>query len=183
MNLSKYILATLLLLMAVEFNAQVLTGFSTKWSDEFTEWDLYTDDEEVVGEVNMTWQFQMDWTKWNFQLEDVRGQIVKPWANDKSNWEVRTFGDIITCRTAWKDDLSEWKITDNDITLVLRTKFSNDPNEWVLRDQNHGFFAIYTTYENDPRDWVILDELDEEVSLSMKMALVFLAIYHSLPID
>ena len=167
----------------LQANAQSLSGFSTKWNDEFTEWDIFVNDEESFGEVKMTWQLQDDWTKWNFQFGDTHGKIIQPWQGDKSIWEVRSFGDIVTCRTAWKDDFTEWRITDNKITLILRTRFGDDPNEWVLRDEKHGLFAIYTTFEHDPRDWTIIDELDEEISLSMKMALVFMAVFHSLPIE
>jgi len=38
---------------------------------------------------------------------------------------------------------------------------------------------VHTTFVNDPRDWTIIDELDDNIPLAMKMAMTFLAIYHS----
>ena len=179
MPLLKYLLLFILSCQIQSALSQTLTAFNARWDDEFTEWDIYTDDEDEQGEFKMTWQLKNDWTKWNFTFGDVFGKAVMPYQNDKSVWEFRSFGEVVTCRTAWRGDFSEWKITNNDITLVLKTRLANDPNEWILGNDDHGIFAIYTAYEQDPRDWEIVDKLNEEVSLTMKMALVFIAVYNS----
>ena len=173
-----------LFLFANTLSAQVIEGIGTVWNDSYTEWEIFSEEEGVVGEVRMKWPTQLNYREWDFTLGDeLRGTIKRPWENDKSQWEIRSFGEIITCRTAWQNDLTEWKITDNDITLHLRTRFTNNYNEWELRNDNHGFFAIYTTWENDAREWTIIDELDEDISDTMKMALIFMVVYHSLPLN
>ena len=40
---------------------------------------------------------------------------------------------------------------------------------------------MQTEWENDPRDWNIYDELDERVSLEMKLAMTFITIINSAP--
>lgn len=171
-----------LLFLSGSLHAQTIEGIGTKWIDEYTEWELFSEDDGVFGEIKMTWLAQLNWREWNYTIGEDRGTIKRPWADDKSQWEVRSFGDVITCRTAWNNDLTEWKITNNEITLHLRTRYRNNYNEWELRDDNHGFFAIYTTWENDAREWTIIDELDDDISITMKMALIFMAVYHSLPL-
>lgn len=166
----------------LRLDAQVVTGLSAYWDDSFLEWIIYTDDEHVEGTLQPRWLHREDWTEWEWELGDEQVSIRQTWDNDPTQWQVRGYnGDIVTCRAAWKNDLSEWKITNNSTTLTLRPRWANNPNEWVVRERSYGEFAIYTDFENDPRDWIVYDNLDERITANMRIALLFLAIYHSIP--
>jgi hypothetical protein len=187
-----------ILMAASGLSAQVLSSAASRWSDSFVEWDILTfapqdtvksnqadaEPEEVrSGELKLRWlPLKEDWSDWEYELQEERGTIKLKWKEDPGQWELRSFnGNIITMRTAWPKDLTEWRITDNSITLVLKTRYTNQLDDWSLRDQTHGSFRIYTQQRMDPRDWIIDDRLDASVSGSMKMALLFLAVYHGSP--
>lgn len=168
--------------ISFQAQAQLLTGISTYWDDSFAEWLIYTEDEDEEGTLQPRWINRGDWTEWEWELGDESVMIKQSFRNDPSQWEIRGYnGDIVTCRTAWKNDVSEWKITNNSVTIVFKTRYANNPNEWQVREQYYGQFAVYTNQENDPRDWIIVDELDENITPNMKIAMVFIAIYNSIP--
>lgn len=56
----KFRLFFFFLISSFTINAQYITGIATKWSDEFTEWIIYTDDDDIEGEITMRWQMQRD---------------------------------------------------------------------------------------------------------------------------
>lgn len=188
----------LVFLFALGFTAvmaQTLDAVNARWDDEFTEWDIYTMEgdqtvverggEEIIeveasGQLVMRWQADLNWTEWDFMIDDVIGSVKQTWKDDPTQWELRIGSEVITCRAAWRDDLSEWRITNNRKTLVWRSKYRRNFSEWELRDDRYGEFYVYATYVNDPRDWSIDDQLDESIPFSMKMAMTFLAIYHSI---
>lgn len=173
------------LLLSTGLSAQLFTGVGTKWSDDFIEWNLYTDlDEEAeTGEILMRWQMQRDWTEWDFNVDETRGTIRQKWKGDPSQWEINGPNEIITARMLWKGDIREWRVTNNSITLTLKSRWGNNLNEWQLKGDRYGTFHLVTRWENDPREWEIFDDLDEKISPTMKIALVFLATYHSSPKD
>lgn len=177
--------------------AQALSGISTRWSDSFVEWELFVladttqteeddaeaPDEEVFGELKLRWlNLRDDWSEWDYTLGDQRGTIKLKWKDDPNQWELRTYdGAVVTMRTAWNGDLSEWRITDNKMSLNLRCRWSNQLDEWLVQDSNRGSFYLYTMRRGDPRDWAIEDHLDESISLPVKMAMVFLTVFHASP--
>ena len=73
------------------------------------------------------------------------------------------------------------KLADSRPKVVLDAMFPKAFGQWVVDDRSRGQFRLYTVHRNDPRDWSIEDGLTEEVSQTMKMALIFLAIYHASP--
>lgn len=179
-------------------SAQTLSGVSTRWSDSFVEWELFatlTDtvqaededselpDEELYGEMKLRWlDLRDDWSEWDYNLGDERGTIKMKWKNDPTQWELRGFdGAVITMRAAWNNDFTEWRVTDNSISLTLRSRWTNQLDEWQVEDANRGTFYVYTVYRGDPRDWAIEDNLDASVPQPMKLALIFLAVFHSTP--
>ena len=165
-------------------SAQWLTGLTTKWSDSFVEWALFAetdDEEEIEGELQLRWLSQNDWTEWTYEIGDETGTIKQTFKNRTGQWDIRGFGETITARTCWNNDFSEWRVTDNTTAFIFKSRWRNNINEWYLNGETHGNFAIRTASDNDPRDWQIYDDLDEEISLPMKMAMVFIAIYHSSP--
>ena len=190
----KYLFVFCLFLFQGGLIAQSLLGISTRWSDEFTEWDVYTTlgdqnvyyegEEEFIevepsGELLMRWQANLNWAEWDFTVDDVKGSIRQLWKDDPTQWELRIGTEVVTCRAAWRDDLSEWRITNNSKTLVWKSKYRQSLVEWELRGGNYGEYYVYETFQNDPRDWVIVDELDDSIPFSMKMAMAFISIYHN----
>jgi len=195
MKLYKYFLAIFFAISAIASQAQTLDAVISRWDDEFTEWDIYTlegdqnvvvrDGEEIIeiepsGQLIMRWQADLNWAEWDFTIDEIIGSMKQSWKDDPTQWELRIGNEVVTCRAAWRDDLSEWRITNNQRTVVWRSKYRRNLNEWELRGDNYGEFYVHTSYVNDPRDWTIIDELDESIPFSMKMAMTFLAIYHSL---
>lgn len=175
------ILSLLGLLLTVNLSAQILVGLSAKWSDDFSEWIILTDDEDIEGELNMTWQLQNDWSSFDYRIEEASGNIKMKWRENPNEWEVRGDNEIVTARTRWKDDPREWRITDNDQTIYLRSKWGNNANTWLITDDKYGYFEMYMYYKGDFREWVIIDELGGEISLPMKMTMVFLVMNNSTP--
>lgn len=178
--------------------AQTLSGISSRWSDSFVEWELFVAvpdsvtaeeedseglDEELYGDLKLRWlNLRDDWREWDFTLGELRGTIRMKWKDDPTQWELRTYeGDIITMRTAWSNDFSEWRVTDNAFALTLQSRWSGQLDEWLVQDSARGSFYLYTLQEGDPRDWAIEDNLDASVSPAMKMALIFLTVFHSSP--
>lgn len=182
----------------VSGSTQTLSSISARWSDSFVEWELYVaapsaepaeeddgeaPDEELYGELKLRWlNLRENWTDWEFNLGDERGTIRMKWKDDPSQWELRTYsGAVVTMRASWNNDPTEWRVTDNNFSLTLRSRWSNQFDEWLVQDNNRGTFYLYTMTEGDPRDWAIDDRLDASVSQPMKMALIFLTIFHSTP--
>ncbi len=129
----------------------------------------------------MTWQNQNDWSQWEYSLGDFNGTIKMTFTNQPGQWDIRGGGTVITAKAKWANDWREWRITDNSTTLTFKTKWGNSFDKWVLRDTDHGSFEVSTLWNGDPREWEIIDELDEDISLPMKMAMLFVVIYHSSP--
>ncbi len=161
--------------------AQWITGMRTYYSDDFREWIIYTDDEEVEGELAMRWKYQNDWSEWDYNIGDLSGTIRATFRNDPGQFEIRGDGNTVTARRLFSTDFREWRITDNNTSFIFKAKWGNSLNEWTTRDDKNGTFEMSTEWENDPRDWIIEDDMDEEVSLQAKVAMVFIAMYHSSP--
>lgn len=178
-----------------QLHAQTISTVSTRWNDSFVEWDVYASEgqdeaestdppEEVLyGELKLRWlNVRDDFSEWTYELNGERGTIKQKWKNDPTQWELRTYtGDVVTMRASWSNDFSEWRLTNNSFSLTLGSRWKNRLDEWLTDDPNRGKFYIYTLREQDPRDWAVEDNLSEEVNEPMKMALIFLAIYHSTP--
>lgn len=175
---------------------QVFSSIGSRWSDSFVEWDLLaisgdTTDldegeappEETVGELKLRWlNVRDDWSEWDFEVFGQRGTIRQKWKDDFTNWELRTYdGAVVTMRAAWSNDLNEWRITDNDFSLTLKSRWTNQLDEWLVQDGSRGRFYMYTLRQRDSRDWAIEDNLHASVSLPMRMALIFISVFHGSP--
>jgi hypothetical protein len=176
--------------------AQDLSGIRTRWGNSFVEWDLMAFDashgdlaegalppEVFVGELKLRWlNVRDDFSEWVFDLDGVRGTIRMPWKNDPTQWELRTYDNqVITMRASWKGDPTEWRVTNNKIALQLGSRWKNQLDEWLVDDPVYGRLYLYTLNELDPRHWAIEDGLSGDVSTAMKMALIFITVYHSSP--
>jgi hypothetical protein len=174
--------ALFMLLLAQTLSAQVLTGINTRYNDAFVDWEIYVDSlDDAAGNLTMTWQNPDDWTQWSYRMGDVSGNIKTKWQKDISLWEIRGGNKTVSAQMMWSNDPREWRITNNDFSLELKTRFKQNFDEWVIEDSKHGYFRVLTRYQNDPRDWIIEDELDPSVSLPMKMTILFLVLFNSVP--
>lgn len=158
-----------------------MIGISAKFNNAFVEWDIYTDNDNLDGYFTMIWQNPDDWSQWNYRIGDKTGTIKTKWNKDFSQWEIRGDNKIVTAQMIWNNDPRQWRITDNTISLELKTRWGNQLNEWLVEDNARGQFYMSTSIPNDPRDWDIEDELSEDVSLTMKMAIVFLSMFNTVP--
>lgn len=196
----RYVIALSCFLFAGTAAAQTISSVSSRWNDSFVEWEIYAvmpqdttesapeDDaeaptEEYFGDLKLRWiNLRDDWTEWDYEVGDERGTIRQKWKDDSSQWELRSYnGNIVSMRTAWPNDFNEWRVTDNSISLNLKSRWTNQFDEWLVDDLTRGKFYMYTLIERDPRDWAIEDSLDDSVSQSMKMALIFLTVFMGSP--
>ncbi|MBL7816632.1 MAG: hypothetical protein JNL70_16545 [Saprospiraceae bacterium] len=178
----RHILLCLLLSANLPLSAQVLTGFSARYNNSFVDWDIYVDSlDNSAGNLTMTWQNPDDWTQWSYRMGDISGNIKTKWQKDLTQWETRGSNKTISAQMMWSNDPREWRVTDNKFSLEIKCRFGNNWNEWIVDDSKRGFFRVITRYENDPRDWLIEDELDPSVSFPMKMTLLYLVMFNSVP--
>jgi len=161
--------------------AQKITGISTTYSDSFREWIIPTEDPDITGELRMRWTFQNDWTEWDLRVGELAATIVQKWKEDPSLWEVRCDGIIVTAKTTWRGDFHQWKLSDGKNRFNWGSRYGNNLEEWTTDNPDDSFFQLYTYREGDPRDWVVIDQLPEDVSTAMKIAMIFLAIHFSAP--
>ena len=171
------------LAVTVNLHGQFLTGIGTKWSDAFSEWVVFLDveGEEVEGELRMRWPSRNDWTEWDYRLGEQIGTIKLKWKNNLNEWELRGDNEIVSARTVWNNNFREWRISNNTNQLTLKSRYGNVIDEWEIRRSDHGYFKVFTNWESDPREWIIVDELDEKISLPMRMLMTFIVIYQSSP--
>ena len=180
-KIKKLLVIPILFLAYIQLSGQILTGLSAKWNDDFSEWLIFTDYEDVEGELNMTWRMQNDWSSFDYRIEEASGNIKMKWRDNPSEWETRGDNEIITARMRWKNDPREWRITDNDMTFILKSKWGNNPNTWLITNKEYGYFEMYMYRRDDFREWIIIDELGDDVSLAMKMTMVFLVMNNTTP--
>ena len=163
-------------------NAQELIGFSVEYGDTFIEWEVIPSDEDIdLGELNLSWPYKSDWNDWEYQIDGRVGNIRQKWINRPDEWELIDGDYIVSIKNQWRGNLTIWKIKCDDFTLRFESKYHNLADEWTLVSDKYGAFDIYTEYEGDPRDWIIEDNLDENVPLALKMAMVFISIHYSVP--
>lgn len=176
----KRLFVYLFLGMALQSQAQILTGISTKWSDTFGEWTLYTDNQELEGELHLRWLTSNDRTEWTYRLGDEIGTIRMKWKDNLNEWEVRSGNEVVTMRTALNNNFREWRITGSK-NFTWKARYGNSWDEWEIANSNLGNFTLLTAWEGNPGDWIIEDDLDENINLTTKMAMVFLVVFNSSP--
>jgi hypothetical protein len=167
-------------LIAGNTGAQVLTGIATQWNDSFREWEIYSEEEDINGDLTLRWRTGDDWTEWQYQFGDHYGTIKQKWSNDPSQWEIRGDNQLVTMRAIWKGDFRHWRISGPDSQFDFECNYGNTWDEWKLK-HSEDYFIIYTNWTGDPREWIIEEDLDDSYSFTEKMAMAFLAIYHSSP--
>ena len=162
-------------------NAQYLVRITCKGWDDFSEWSIFAEEENDEGELKLRRPMVGDWTAWSYRLGELTGQIELLQKNDLNAWKVRAGNQVVVARTKFKDDFFEWRLSDNQFTFSLKAANKNVPSKWVMSDPKWGSLIIYPAHGSDPRDWLIVDDLEASVPLSLKMAAVFLSIFHAAP--
>lgn len=158
-----------------------MTALSTRYADSFKEWHIVTEDEEVAGDMRMRWSFRDDWSEWDVQLRQMNASIRQKWKDDPNLWEIRCAGITVNARTAWPGEFGRWKLSDGRNQFNWQASRAVPPAEWTLDNPPSGGFQLYPYWEGDPREWVVRDELPDEVSLAMRVAMMFLAVHFSSP--
>jgi hypothetical protein len=162
-------------------SAQDILGLGTKYSDSFREWEIQTAEEHRYGTLELRWPLSDDWTQWEFRLGDTTAYIRQKWSNDPNLWEIKCLGTTVTARTIWNDDFRQWRLSDGTHRIRWQSRYSNIRDEWIIREEDNGSFVVSTYWEGDPRDWVVTDELNADVSYAMRVALIFIAVFNSVP--
>lgn len=179
--MKKFLLLLSFYFVGIPLQAQAIIGIESKWIDSFVEWSFFTEEEDQVGYLQLRWIQQEDWSEWEYRIDERFGQIKQKWKGNLNEWELRGNNQIITMRTLWQNDFREWRITNNKESITFKSKYGNQLDEWEVRNDNHGYFAVYTEYEGRPNSWLFVDEMDEEISFEMKLAMVFISIFHGTP--
>lgn len=161
--------------------AQPLTAVATRFNNSFQEWTIDREGESYAGELRRRWQTTDDWTAWDYRIGEHTGQIRLKWNGNPNEWEIRGDNEIVTARTVWNNDFRNWRITDGRKTITVRTRYNNLQEDWETDERSDGYFRMYTAYQGDPREWGIVDELPPETPIPLKMALVFIVLFHSTP--
>ncbi len=161
--------------------AQSIIGIGTRYDNSFREWIVTTDDEDIRGEIRMRWSFRDDWTVWDVRIGDLSATIEQKWKDDPNLWEIRCDGVTVNARTAWPGEFHRWKLHDGRHMYNWLSLNPNTRDEWVTERPRQEFFQAYMYWEGDPREWVIVDQLPEEVSMAMRLSMIFLAIHFSSP--
>lgn len=180
-----------LMLWVTALHAQTLTGISSTYNDDLTEWELFHEvalepdsvdteyEEELIGRLSPLWPMRKDLRDWRYEIDGNQGTIRQKWSTDKTHWELSDDESRITMQPTFPGDVSNWRLTDNNISLTLRCRYGNVADEWLVDDSKYGTFYMYTLHEGDPRDWVIKNKLNEDVPQGMQMALAFIVLYFS----
>ena len=161
--------------------AQTIIGLGTRYNDSYREWTITTDDEDLVGELRMRWTMRDDWTEWDVRIGDINATIEQKWKDDPNLWEIRCGDVIVNVRSTWPGVFNRWKLNDGKNQFSFGTKYDNIRDEWLIESGGEPLFKVHTYWSGDPRDWVVDDTLPKDVSMAMKLAMIFLAIHFSTP--
>ena len=161
--------------------SQAIIGLGTRYNDSYREWTIVTDDEEIVGEMHMRWAFRNDWTEWDLRIGDITATLQQKWKEDPNLWEIQCGDVIVNARTTWPGVFNRWKLNDGKHQFNWGTKYDNMRDEWLIDVRSEDLFKVHTYWTSDTRDWVVEDNLPEDVSMAMKLAMIFLAIHFSTP--
>ena len=174
-------ITSLLTIGIITVQAQNIIGVGTRYNDSFREWEVHTPDEFHTGTLQLRWTIREDWTEWDFRLGDTTAQIRLKWSDDPNLWEIKCLGTTVTARTTWNNDFRQWKLSDGTHRINWQSRYGNIRDEWIMRESDCGDLTVYTYWEGDPREWVVIDELNPDVSYAMRLALIFIAIFNSVP--
>jgi len=159
-----------------------IVGMETSWANEFNEWNIYAldaDGESVEGLLRMRWAMNDDWSEWDYRIGEDFGQIKVKWKGNYNQWELRGGNEIIDIQTIYKNDATQWRLRSGSKIIRLNLNKRDVPFDWRVDSKEIGFYEVYTEWERDPNAWVIVDELAEDVSIHIKMAIIFFSMFSS----
>ena len=172
----------LILLNLSLFGQSYFTEIQSRWSDRFDQWELsgmYFEEPFTIS-IDLTWPLQNNWEEWRISGLDLDGYIRSKWRGDPSMWEVRFDDRIVTIQLRSGIGNPEWEIREDGDRQVIRPRSAGNGNEWYIPRRRNDWL-MYTEYVDDPRVWLIEDYLDEEHSITFRIALVFIALWQSIP--
>ena len=169
------------ILISNNAKSQSVIGVETRYNDTFREWLFTSEDDEVIGEIRMRWSMNNDWTEWDINLEGVSATVKQKWKDDPQLWEIQCGDDIVNARTAWPGEFLKWKLSDSKNQFTWGTKYTNNRDEWIMDGRQEDLFKVATNWDGDPREWTVVDNLPDDVSMAMRIGLIFLAIHFSTP--
>lgn len=159
--------------------AQDIIGIGTRYNDSFRDWIITTSDEDIEGEMRMRWAFRNDWTEWDISIGDLHATVEQKWKDDPNLWEIKCDGYVVNAKTVWPGEFNRWKLNDGEHQFSWGTKYFNMRDEWSTG--KGGEFKVYTYWEGDPREWVVVDNMPQDVSMAMRIAMIFLSLHFSTP--
>ncbi len=172
----------LLILMTLPgARAQKIIGVETRYNNSFKEWNLVTDDPDLIGQLWMRWPFQNDWTSWDLQVGDTHASIQQERPDDPNFWVIRCQGVIVNAKTAWSGEYYRWKLNDGNHQINWEARYANQRDTWATDRLKEFNFQMHSDWKGDPRQWTIEDQLPEDVSLAMRVAMVFITLHFSTP--
>lgn len=173
----------LFLTISAEGQMQFLEAYSF-WDDRVDEWVIpyysIKKNEDLELRLKPKWAFQKKWDEWVFEFEDKRGEIKTTWKGRDDLWELRLGNEQLSIQLKWQGDPNEWVIEEDRKKYTIKTAYRNTANAWYYKDGNHEF-GIYTTNRNDPRDWIIEDQTYDKISSNVRIAMIFIVLYNSIP--
>jgi len=177
----KSIILYVLILIPFFASGQII-GMETAWANEFNEWNIYAVDDEgedIEGQLRMRWAINDDWSEWDYRIGEDFGQIKVKWKGNFNQWELRGGNEVINIQTIYKDDATQWRIRTSGEVIRLELNRRDVPFDWRVDNDKLGFYEVYTEWERDPNAWTIVDELTPDVSVHVKMAILFFSVFSS----
>lgn len=166
-----------LILGSTLLQAQYLSGFSSRFDNDLSEWLVYPESEEYPEcELRSRWRIQQDPTEWDFRMGEIFGTIRAKWRDKLDEWEVIGDNRIVRIRMVWPNDPREWRIESETGEYVIRMEYNNPGSDWIVEMNREVVFRCRTVYQYDIRDWIIEDDLPEEEHFNTRIALVFATI-------
>lgn len=166
--------------IVVQAQVPELHGAHTQWSNSFGEWNIASINDEQFGSLERNYPAGNNWTSWTIQYNSYSGTIKQKWNNQPHQWELRYANQLVTMRPVFRNDFTSWRIEGNEKTITWVKQFRNLDAPWAIRQ--YPGFTIYTELEGDPRGWIIEDSsTSEKITISMKLAMVFITLYYSSP--
>lgn len=154
--------------------AQHILGMRTVFANDLSEWTLIPEDQDLPEcNIRARWRWQDDPSEWDFRMGELSGVVRQKWKGRMDEWEVIADNKVTRLRMVWPGDPREWRIESSDKEYVIQSKYNIAAGDWLVKDRKESPFVMYPAYELDPRDWIIEDNLDEDVHITVRIALCF----------
>ena len=169
-------------LCRTSFGQMYFTEVHSRWDDRYNEWEILgmADEEELMIRVSLIWPLKNNWEEWRIDGDSVSGTIKTKWRGDLSQWELRTRNEIIMVSQDDRDDVNRWEIREGTYSEILSTLYYNNSNVWHV-PQRRDNWLMSTEFNNDSRDWRVEDYMENKSSVAFRLAMIFIALWQSIP--